>query len=68
MCKYRFLQVATDYYMLLQLTKGFNFHSVIPLGNPSGSGHTLPYIPPLVLIWIQYNPPFQRLADMDPLL
>ena len=26
-----------------------------PLGFPSGSGHILPYIPPLVLIRIQYN-------------
>ena len=25
-----------------------------PSGNPSGSGHILPYIPPLVLIRIQY--------------
>ena len=25
-------------------------------GNPSGSGHILPYIPPLVLIRIQYTP------------
>ena len=27
----------------------------VPLGNPSGSGHILPYILPLVLIRIQYH-------------
>ena len=31
------------------------FPRAAPFGTPLGSGHILPYIPPLLLIWIQYS-------------